>query len=165
MKRIILHWTAGIYYPNPHDLECYHFLIDKDGNIHNGKFKPEDNTVCQTGEYAAHTGGGNTNSIGVAMCAMADFKNRNQTGKYPITQKQFEISMELCAELAHKYNINVNPDSVMTHYEFGIKHPNTSSAGKIDIIYIPPYPWVAQNDIGAFIRTKIKWYTEHKVTS
>ena len=46
----------------------------------------------------------------------------------------------------------------MTHYEFGLNNPKTSSAGKIDIIYLPPYSWVAQGDIGAFIRSKIKWY-------
>ena len=93
MKRIILHWTAGGYYPNAHELECYHFLIDKDGNVHNGKYKPENNEICKPGQYAAHTGGGNTASIGVALCAMNGFKSRNLTGSYPITAKQFEASM------------------------------------------------------------------------
>ena len=158
MKRIILHWTAGGYYPNAHELECYHFLIDKDGNVHNGKYKPENNEICKPGQYAAHTGGGNTASIGVALCAMNGFKSRNLTCSYPITAKQFEASMKLCAELAVKYNIKVNPNTVLTHYEFGLKNPKTSSAGKIDIIYIPSYPWVAQDDIGAFIRSKVKWY-------
>ena len=46
----------------------------------------------------------------------------------------------------------------MTHYEFGEKHPDTTSAGKIDITYIPPYSWVDKNDAGSFIRSKIKWY-------
>lgn len=165
MKRIILHWTAGTYYPNPHDLECYHFLVDKDGNIYNGKFKPEDNIICKSGEYAAHTGGGNTGSIGIAMCAMANFKNKNETGSYPVTLKQFEAAMELCANLAEKYDITVPPDNIITHYEFGLKHPKTSSAGKIDIIYLPPYPWVAQNDIGAFIRYKIKWYRQRRTSA
>ncbi len=158
MKRIILHWTAGVYHPNEHELECYHFLVDKDGNIHNGKFKPESNEICKPGQYAAHTGGGNTGSIGAALCAMAGFKSRSECGNYPITAKQFEAAMKLCAELAKKYNIKITPNTLMTHYEFGLKNPNTSSAGKIDIVYIPPYPWVAQNDVGAFIRSKVKWY-------
>lgn len=46
----------------------------------------------------------------------------------------------------------------MTHYEFGIKNPKTTSAGKIDIIFIPPYSWVAGDEVGSFIRSKIKWY-------
>ena len=118
MKRIILHWTAGSYTPNAHDLECYHYLIDSAGIIHNGKFKPEDNLVCKKGGYAAHTGGGNTGSIGVSFCAMYGYKNKNNAGKYPITPKQFEAGMKLCAELALKYNLEITPQTVMTHYEF-----------------------------------------------
>lgn len=158
MKKIIIHWSAGAYYPNAHEKLCYHFLTDKDGKVHEGKFKPEDNLVCTKGTYAAHTGGGNTGAIGVAMCAMAGFKNRSNVGNFPITPKQFEATMKLCADLCKKYNIQITPQNVMTHYEFGISHPQTTSAGKIDIIYLPPYEWVCQKDIGSFIRTKIKWY-------
>ncbi len=160
MKRIIIHWTAGGYYPTALEKTCYHFLVDKDGNIHEGIFKPENNLRCISGFYAAHTGGGNTGSVGVAMCAMAGFKSRKSLGNYPITKKQFEACMELCAKLSIKYDIPVNPNTIMTHYEFGLKHPSTSSAGKIDIIFIPPYPWVDRLDAGKFIRAKIKWYKE-----
>lgn len=158
MKRIIIHWSAGGYYPTDYEKEHYHFLIDKGGLIHNGKFKPEDNEICRVGKYAAHTGGGNTGSIGVAFCAMAGFKSRNSAGNYPILKKQFESAMEFCAKLCKKYNISVSPQTVLTHYEFGVKNPKTTSAGKIDIIYLPPYPWVAQDEVGSFIRSKIKWY-------
>ena len=75
-----------------------------------------------------------------------------------MTKKQFEAGMKLCAQLAIKYDIEITPQTVMTHYEFGKKNPNTTSAGKIDITYIPPYPWVDKNDAGSFIRSKIKWY-------
>ena len=96
MKRIIIHWTAGLYYPTELEKTHYHFLVDKDGNVHEGKFKPENNLRCAAGYYAAHTGGGNTGSIGVSMCAMAGFKNRRECGSYPITGKQFESAMKLC---------------------------------------------------------------------
>lgn len=158
MKKIIIHWTAGGYYPNAAEKNYYHFLVDKDGNVHNGRFKPENNLKCVNGCYAAHTGGGNTGSIGVAMCAMAGFKSKNDIGKYPITPIQFETAMKLCADLALKYNIVVNSSNIMTHYEFGIKTPKTSSAGKIDVTYIPSYAWVDKNEVGSFIRSKIKWY-------
>ena len=158
MNRIIIHWTAGTYYPTDFEKKFYHYLIDKDGNIHKGIYVPADNLNCADGKYAAHTGGGNTGSIGVAMCSMAGFKNKNQCGDYPITKIQFESCMKLCAELCSKYDIKVSPSNVMTHYEFGINHQQSSSAGKIDIIYLPPYPWVGKDDIGNFIRTKIRWY-------
>ena len=158
MKRIIIHWSAGGYYPTDFEKEHYHYLVDKDGKIHNGKFQPEDNEFCRVGKYAAHTGGGNTGSIGVAICAMAGFKNRNFVGHYPILKKQFESTMQFCAELVKKYNLEITPHTVMTHYEFGLKNPKTTSAGKIDIIYLPPYSWVSRDEIGSFIRSKIKWY-------
>lgn len=158
MNRIIIHWTAGTYYPTEYEKKFYHFLIDKKGNIHKGVHKPSDNLNCADGNYAAHTGGGNTASIGVAMCAMHDFQNKNHLGNYPITKIQFESCMNLCAKLSDEYNIQVSPSNVMTHYEFGQNNPKTSSFGKIDIVYLPPYPWVGKDDIGSFIRTKIRWY-------
>ncbi len=158
MKRIIIHWTAGGYYPTDYEKEHYHFLVDKSGNVHKGKFSPEDNEFCRVGKYAAHTGGGNTGSIGVALCAMAGFKNKNNVGNFPIEKKQFESAMELCAKLVEKYNLIISPQSVMTHYEFGLKNPKTTSAGKIDIIYLPPYSWVEKEEVGSFIRSKVKWY-------
>lgn len=158
MKRIILHWTAGGPVPNCYEKECYHFLIDSLGNIHNGKFKPESNKNCKSGLYATHTGGGNTGSIGVAFCGMANFKNKNAIGNFPITRVQFESAMKFCAELSTKYQIPVKADTVLTHYEFGQTHSQTSSAGKIDIIFLPPFSWLEKDEVGKFIRSKIKWY-------
>lgn len=158
MKRIIVHWTAGTYTPNSTDLEHYHYLIDGDGNVYEGVFKPENNLHCISGHYAAHTGGGNTGSIGVALCGMLEYANRLHTGKYPLTKVQCERAFKLIAELAAKYNIAITTQTVMTHYEFGMKHPNTSSAGKIDIVYLPPYPEVEKDKIGDFIRAKVRYY-------
>lgn len=156
LERIVLHWTGGANYMNSTDFQHYHFLIDKDGNVAKGMYTPEDNLNCYDGKYAAHTGGGNTGSIGVAFCGMAGFKNVNNVGKFPLTAKQVEAGFKFCAELCKKYNISVN--NVMTHYEFGKLHPKTTSAGKIDIIYLPCYPNVKANEIGDFIRNKVKWY-------
>lgn len=158
LNKIVLHWTAGAYYPNQTDLQHYHFLIDKDGKIYEGKFKPEDNENCQDGKYAAHTGGGNTGAIGISFCGMLNFRNSNNIGNYPLTNIQVEAGFQLCAKLCKKYNILITPQTVMTHYEFGQAHPKTTSYGKIDIIYLPSYPWVNAKDIGSFIRSKIKWY-------
>lgn len=161
MKRIILHWTAGGPVPTSYEKECYHYLVDSLGKVYLGKFKPEANLICREGLYAMHTGGGNTGAIGVSMCGMANFKNKNEQGNFPLTKVQFEATMKLCAQLTNQYDIQVAPDTVMTHYEFGQKHPKTTSYGKIDIIFIPAYPWVSQGDVGSFIRSKIKWYKEN----
>lgn len=162
MKRIIIHWTAGTYQPNNIDFEHYHYLVNGDGMVINGKFKPEDNLNCNDGKYAAHTGGGNTGSIGIAMCGMSGYSSAKgiSSTKYPLTKVQCERCFKLVAELCQKYNLQVTPQTVLTHYEFGKSHPNTSSAGKIDIVYLPPYPEIAQSKVGDFIRNKARWYLD-----
>lgn len=161
MKRIILHWTAGTSVPTSYEKEHYHFLVDAKGKVHNGKYKPEANLNCTTGMYAKHTGGGNTGSIGIALCGMMGFKDKNNIGNFPITKPQIEAAMKYCAQLAQKYSIPITPQTILTHYEFGQKHPKTTSFGKIDITFIPPYSWVSKNDVGSFIRSKIRWYFEN----
>lgn len=167
LTKIILHWTAGGYYPNATDKHHYHYLIDKDGKIYEGDFKPEDNLNCNDGRYAQHTGGGNTGAIGIALCGMYGYKNSKNPGKSFITRKQVETMFHLCAILMKKYDIQL--ENVMTHAEFGYKNPKTSSRGKIDITALPPCYDIGLTKqclgkplaigYGDFIReNKIKWY-------
>ena len=57
------------------------------------------------------------------MCAMSGFKSPSYVGDFPITPIQFESCMDFCAQLCLKYSLNITPDTVMTHYEFGQKNP------------------------------------------
>lgn len=158
VSKIVIHWSAGGYQPNSVDFEHYHYMINAQGLVIEGKYKPEDNNDCTDGKYAQHCGGGNTGAVGLALCGMLGFKSRYSIGKYPLTKVQCERAFKLCAELCKKYNIKITPQTVYTHYEFGKTHPKTSSAGKIDIIYLPPYPTILQDNMGSFIRSKIQWY-------
>lgn len=160
MKRIIIHWTAGGNTANATDKQHYHYIVNGDGKIVNGIYKPEDNLNCNDGRYAQHTGGGNTGSIGVSMAGMCGFTSSQNVGKYPLTKIQCERTFKLIAELCKKYNIDINPLTVMTHYEFGKRNPKTTSFGKIDIVFLPPYPTVAKDKIGDFIRGKALWYSK-----
>ena len=156
MKRIIIHWSASQYKPNPTDLEHYHFIVDGFGNIHEGKYKPEDNINCYDGKYAKHTGGGNTNSIGVAMAGMMGFISTKKQGSYPLTKIQCESCFQLCAKLAKQYNIPLDKEHIYTHYTFNKEHKIMT--GKIDIIFLPAYPTIKKDNIIDFIINKIKWY-------
>lgn len=159
MNKIILHWTAGTNQPCSTDYEHYHYLINKDGVILKGKFAPEDNLNCNDGKYAQHCGGGNTGAIGVSMCGMYVPKGVNiKETKFPLTRIQCEATFKLIAELCKKYNIKITPQTVLTHYEFGQAHPKTSSYGKIDIVYLHPFPEIDKKNMGDFIRSKIRWY-------
>ena len=84
----------------------------------------------------------------------------NKQGSYPLNKVQCEAMFNLVAKLANQYNIPIDSEHIMTHYEFGKNNPKATSYGKIDIIFLPPYPEVKTNKIGDFIRNKIKWYFE-----
>ena len=92
------------------------------------------------------------------MADMFGFKDNKNIGNYPMTKIQFETCMKKVAQLSKEYNIPIKEDSILTHYEFGQTHPKTTSYGKIDIIFLPPYPHVLKKDVGNFIRNKIQWY-------
>lgn len=151
-KGIILHWTGGVYTPNSIDKKSYHFLIDGDGKVIKGVYKPEDNLSTKDGKYAAHVGGGNTGRIGVALCGMW-----SKDG-YPIRRIQLEAMCKLVAQLCKQYGIAVGSDTVMTHSEFGEKNPSTTSKGKIDIDYLPCICLYDRRSIGNWIRNKVNWY-------
>lgn len=161
MNKIVIHWSGSTYTPNSTDKEHYHYLIDGNGKVIKGKYKPEDNLNCNDGKYAAHCGGGNTGAIGIALCGMAGYKSPTYIGHFPLKQIQFERAFKLAAELCKTYNIPISAQTVFTHYEFGRQHPNTSSAGKIDINFIPYLPNLRAENVGGFIRGKISWYYKH----
>lgn len=161
LYKIVIHWTAGGKQPNATDKQHYHYMVDYMGNVIKGNYKPEDNINCYDGKYAQHTGGGNTGAIGIAMCGMLGFKNSKNVGKYPLTKVQCERTFKLIAEQAYKYGIPIDDNHVFTHYEFGLSHPKTSSYGKIDIIYLPPYPNIKASGIGHFIRSHANWYLKN----
>ena len=109
-------------------------------------------------KYAKHCGGGNTNCIGLSALGMADFNLKDKQTKYPLTKIQVEAFCKLAAELCIKYAIKVSPETVFTHFEFGLKHTNTTSYGKIDFTYLPFLPNLDKYKIGDFLRNKISWY-------
>jgi N-acetylmuramoyl-L-alanine amidase len=163
--KICFHWTAGGYIPNAIDLKAYHFLVGPQGNVTKGVFAPKANfrnlQHARPETYAKHLGGGNSWTIGIALCGMSHM-NADFTWDNPITQVQAEAAFKKAAELCHKHGIEISEESVFTHYEFGLKNPDSSSRGKIDITALPYEPQVKNNQIGDYIRTKVQWYLNKK---
>lgn len=161
LERICLHWTAGNLKPNRKEWESYHFLVDDDLKVWRGKFPPEANgkQLKNTDKYAPHCGGGNSFTIGVAICGHPSAPNRI------FTPAQLERTCKLIAEIAERYEIPIEENNIYTHYEFGLKHPNTASKGKPDINRLP-FPVVVNgkervlkaNEIGDYLRNKVRWY-------
>ena len=159
LNKITYHWTAGRSTPNDKEKKCYHYLIDSDGRVYKGFYNPEDNINVNDNKYAQHCGGGNTGNIGIAFCGCwVPYGISVKNTDFPLTKIQLERGFKLGAEICKKYNIPIDKQHIFTHYEFGLSHPNTSSAGKIDITYMHPFPAENKDTCGNFIRNKVKWY-------
>ena len=159
LKKICLHWSAGPYAQTEDDFRHYHYTVGKDGVVLGGKFKPAANVPpLPNGKYAAHCGGGNSYCIGVALRGMGGYVSPKKAGKYPLTKRQGEAAWALVAGLCKEHGIPVSEEAVFTHYEFGKRHPDSESAGKIDISYLPYEPGLKADEVGDYIRGKVIWY-------
>lgn len=139
LKRIIFHWTAGSYTPSIVDKKSYHFLVDGNGNIHQGNYKPEDNIITSDGKYAAHTLNANTGSIGISVCCMGgkEVKERPlNVGKYPLKHEQWNALIKKIADLCLQYDIVPSPTTVLSHAEVE-KNLGIKQKGKWDITLLP----------------------------
>jgi hypothetical protein len=153
LNKITLHYTGGTYKPNSTDKEAYHYLIDGDGVVHPGKYKPFDNINTKDGKYARHCGGGNTGNIGVAICCMWD-------KDYPIKRIQLEAMCKLVASLSFTHGVPITSKTIFTHAEFGESHPSSTSKGKQDFVSLPCVAVYGTKQCGEWFRNKIKWYKE-----
>ena len=158
-NKITIHHTAGNYQANATDKKAYHYLIDDKGNVIKGVYSVADNMNCNDRKYAAHCGGNNTKNIGVAFCGNLAFSERDLKSSTPLTRIQLEAGFKLIAELAIKYDIPVTDQGIFTHYEYDQK--KKKPVGKIDLIYLPPFHNVKRDEVGNFIRGKVRWYISH----
>lgn len=143
MKRIIVHWTAGGPKATKLDLSHYHFVINQDMEIVPGVPIPLNEKQGIPG-YAAHTKNCNTGSIGFSLAGMLNAESRfvggqcklTNPGPHPIVELQWTRAMLAIAALAQNYQIDVTPETILTHAEvqhnLGIKQN-----GKWDIAVLP----------------------------
>jgi len=146
-QRITLHWTGGSYTPSSLDAEHYHFLIDGDGVVWEGKYSVADQDSTKS-SYAAHTSQFNTKNIGIAFCAMAGSKEGGTFGKYPITESQWETAIALCAFLCSGYSITPDKQHLASHCEIQSIH-GVKQSGKWDVsaVTFMDETWYELNDV------------------
>jgi hypothetical protein len=132
MVRIIAHWTAGSYNVSSTDKEHYHFIWTGDGGATRGDNSVTDNENTGDGDYAAHTKGCNTGSIGVSVACMAGaVENPFKPGNYPMTRAQWDGMVRGIAQLCDYYHIPVTPTTVLSHAEVE-ENLNIDQSGKWD---------------------------------
>ena len=156
MRRVICHWTAGAYDPSENDLSHYHILIDGDGKLHRGEHSIADNESTGDGDYAAHTKGLNAHSVGVSMCCMAGAQESPfKPGTAPMKKVQWDVMVEVVAELCKKYSIAVTPTTVLGHGEVQ-KNIGVKQLGKWDPMKLPFASALSKADVGAKLRTEVQ---------
>ena len=118
MKRIIAHWTAGSYKVSALDREHYHFIVSGAGEIVKGDHDVSDNVNTGDGDYAAHTRGCNTGSIGISLACMAGAEeNPFDPGAFPMNRTQWDAMIRAIAQLCVFYDIPVMANTVLSHAE------------------------------------------------
>ena len=118
MTRIIIHWSAGSHTVSALDRKHYHLIVSGAGEVVRGDRSIRDNQGPIRGSYAAHTRNCNTGSIGVSMACMRGAIERPfKAGPSPMTPEQWQVMLQVVADLARRYNIPVTPQTVLTHAE------------------------------------------------
>jgi N-acetyl-anhydromuramyl-L-alanine amidase AmpD len=157
VKRVIAHWSVTKYKADTTSRQHYHFIVEGDGTVVDGLYKPEANERIVGTRYAAHTRGCNTGSIGVACAAMLGAISVDKPGDYPITSTQFTAMCRLIAKLCKKYDIPVTPQTVLSHAEvqdtLGIKQN-----GKWDISVLPFAGFKTAKACGDEMRRRVALY-------
>ena len=157
--RIILHWTGGGPEPNESDMEAYHAMVGQSGRIYAGVAIARNMRRIPPGtpmtEYAAHAGGINSWSVGVALCGMREAVPGGPYGPAPITEKQLRVAVELVARMVQATGLSVEPETVMTHWEVYHLH-RIGRPGKWDITELPWDPSVADDEVGPLIREQVR---------
>lgn len=155
MKRVICHWSEGHYTANSTDREHYHILIQGDDSVIGGDHPISDNVSTADDDYAAHTRGCNTASIGVALCAMVGCKERPfRPGTEPVKQSQWDTMVRVVAELCKFYQIPVTPTTVLGHGEVQ-KNLGIRQLGKWDPMVWPWDPSVPAGEVGNALRAQV----------
>lgn len=160
MQRVILHWSEGRNLANDTDKEHYHLLIEQTptGQVRviRGDHSISDNANTSDGDYAAHTKGCNTGSIGVALCGMMGCEQTPFTaGPTPITLAQWRMLEDVVAELCQRYRIPVTPETVLCHGEVQ-RVLGITQLGKWDPM---AWPWnlsVPGSKIGSLFRVAVQ---------
>lgn len=153
--RIVTHWTAGQYEMSDSDYEKYYEVVDGDGTRRLCKRRPEANNNVNDGDYAAHVRAKNTRSVGLAMCCMEGAREMpSKKGKYPMTETQLGVFIDMVAEYAETYGIHVDRRHVLSHEEVDVTLGVPQD--KWDIMWLPHMAKPGNVvEVGDFLREQI----------
>jgi hypothetical protein len=155
-RRIICHWTGGGPRANDIDRQSYHFIVEHDGRVVPGVHGIAANMrqIGRNAAYAAHTGGFNSFSIGLAFAGMAKWVPGGKTA-FPLTKVQIETGIGFVALACRRYHLDPsNPLHLFTHTEAWTLHKvkGTVNDQKTDITHLPFLPALGPTQVGPYLR-------------
>ena len=154
--RVICHWTAGAYGASDLDKRHYHLLVEGDGTVRRGDHAISANDRPIRGAYAPHTRSLNTGSIGVAVCAMAGARERPfDPGRFPLRRDQWRRMAAVVAQLCHRYDLPVTPETVLGHGEVE-RRLGVPQRAKWDPLRLPWRPELDLDATGDAFRDEVR---------
>ena|SRR2546425_1659655 len=151
VRRVVMHWTAGGPSPSFFERLHYHFLIDREGVVHRGRFP--------VGRWPPHTRRLNTGSIGIALCGMAQATPAPlRVGPSPITAAQLEALPVIAAQVLGRYGLPVTEQTLLSHCEVPRVY-GRPQRGKWDIAWVPGLTGLAPQHVGDRLRNEARaWW-------
>ncbi|MEP6956958.1 MAG: N-acetylmuramoyl-L-alanine amidase, partial [Chthoniobacterales bacterium] len=129
--------------------------IEGSGTVRGGDHAIADNVSAADGDYAAHTRGANTGAIGVACCCMVGCNESPfRPGRQPLKKSQWEVMVQVVAELCQFYSIPVTSTTVLGHGEVQ-KNLGIMQRGKWDPMVWPWNPKKSREEVGASFRAEV----------
>lgn len=171
-RAVVWHWTAGTHRANAVDRSSYHFLAEHRGDrvVPVAAVPIERNMRSLSGVpsyrrepgrgYAAHCGGLNTRTIGLALCGMTGAADHRPSGdvtpgRYPITLLQVRWLLGMSATLARAYDLEVTERTFLGHHE--VRRVYGAGSAKWDVSFIPGLGLDA-SEAGPFLREQLaRW--------
>lgn len=156
-KGVVMHWTGGGPRANSVDLAAYHFVVETDGNVRQGKHPVAANmrALKDGDEYAKHTGDWNSFRVGLSAAGMRGYKSRAEPGDVPLTTLQVFRLCELAGYFCELGNLDPsNPRHLCTHQEVWTIHgvKGTRNHQKTDIEFLPFAPEFDEHEVGPHLR-------------
>lgn len=157
-KRIIMHWTAGGRVASAFERGHYHYLVEQTGNVVAGlPVRLNCRKVSSAVQYAAHTRGMNSYSVGVAFCGMRGAVQGGTFGPDPLTEDQVDAGCRFIARLCAAWDLTPNHDRLFTHSEAERIH-GVKQVGKWDIDVLAFRPNASPQECGDYLRGRVAYW-------
>jgi hypothetical protein len=105
-------------------------------------------------EYAAHTAGFNSFSVGFSFCGMLGAQEGRRFGKFPLLEAQVRSGLHFVALCLQEWGLDpANPAHLFTHYEAQALH-GIPQRGKWDITELEFLPGISKYEIGPWLRAE-----------